>query len=1569
MKKLIFLIIALGFTFLGIRDVNAQDTSWDFEGSFPSDSFEYKDGIGGIHGLVADNNGKIWIHHYFAVDTIDVNGVETEIAPLFIFNEDGSQTSLSPIQSVQLEGETHYFEAAGARGLTLTNNGDILISNDDQLILVDANTGEAINHYEAPNNSPLTKASVADDGTIAVGYVFPDLPVHILDENLNQLYTTSTIPRFKRTVEITDDASKIYVMVVGQAGSVNEQRTVIYENDGTGNDYEYVGDLGILTGVSVESSDMHNGNLWVSGGSSYETPANNNFEPNTWYEIDLNTNEIINEISWQSIADEDNLRPRGITFSGNKAYIGQFNSTEDPIVQVFSNNSIRTIEDARNLSIGATVTVKGVVTTPDYRPNGTTFFIQDETAGINIFNAAARTVEVAEGDSVEITGKIKVFNGLVEIVPDDVETDITIINSGNELPEPQVITYQEFIDAGDPATDTDQLQGSLVTVENITTDTTSWPADDTSVNITANDVDDNEYAIRVWGGTEAASYKPLSGYFNLTGVLGTYNNSQLSPFYASDFEYVEAPEPSEGIPEPPYAIGDTINYNGSFEHTELGDTEADAWAFNMTNGSSVEIMDDASDGDNRALQFNVSWNGIDDEWWNNEVVNEPINVVEGERYRFSVDLKADDSTRIAKPYIGVSQSGNFERRPDINTPEVALASEYTKWEMEWTATAADELHTMRFGIEFNTEANDGGIIYIDNARVERVEIASTSEADSLALVDLYNNTNGDEWNNNENWLDGPVKSWYGIHVEDGKVTSIDLNNNNLNGELPDSFSNLTKVSEIFFYNNPDLTGDIFGLIVGFDNLVRLRGHDCDFYGEIPPEIGNHINFEDIAMWGNRLSGNIPSEIGNLTNLWQLTMWDNEFEGSIPSTIGNLDNLVEFDFGNNNLSGQIPETFFELTNLEHILIYGNSLQADLSSFVNFTKLRNLSLSNNELSGAIPASIENLTELEQLNIDNNQISGSLPAEIGNLQNLRIFVAWGNQFEGGLPEELGNLSSVEELNIGNEGLGGEIPTSLGQLENLHTLRLNSADLTGEIPVELSNLANLEYLYLYDNNLSGEIPSELSNLENLRLMYLYLNENLSGNLPAGFGQLQQLERLSINNTSVSGEIPSEWGMLEKLNFLRLENNDLTGRLPESFIDLDSLNTFYLDGNNVSLATNNKMKGWIEGIDNFRSSGIVELSLPVLASPGEETAQPVPSLLSWNGDQNADFYTIELYTDESLEDTVNILEFYPDSWVSIDELDHNTTYYWRVASEVTYGQSDWSEVGTFTTMLDSEVGPELLTPELEQDSVTLPVSFSWSEVEGAQTYYLEITQVPSFDTTNTVKELTGTEFVFEEALDETDYFWRVRAEADGAPGGWSAVGTFTTELRPPETPTWEPEDGAENVPVENVLAWNSSERADTYNLQLADNEDFETLIIDQSGLEETELEVSLEGQTTYYWRIQAVNSSGSSEWSSAASFTTEMTTGIGDEEALPDEFAIHQNYPNPFNPTTVISYQIPVNSDVELKVFDMLGREITTLVRERKTAGSYEVNFDASSLSSGMYIYQIQAGNYLQTKKMMLIK
>jgi hypothetical protein len=102
---------------------------------------------------------------------------------------------------------------------------------------------------------------------------------------------------------------------------------------------------------------------------------------------------------------------------------------------------------------------------------------------------------------------------------------------------------------------------------------------------------------------------------------------------------------------------------------------------------------------------------------------------------------------------------------------------------------------------------------------------------------------------------------------------------------------------------------------------------------------------------------------------------------------------------------------------------------------------------------------------------------------------------------------------------------------------------------------------------------------------------------------------------------------------------------------------------------------------------------------------------------------------------------------------------------------------------------------------------------------------------------------------------------------------------------------------------------------------------------------------------------------------TTHVTSVAQTENALPKTFAVNQNYPNPFNPSTMISYGIPQESNVTVKVFNVLGQEVATLFAGHQIAGTHSVTFDASKLSSGVYLYRVEAGNSVATKKMVLMK
>src|SRR6266496_576655 len=227
--------------------------------------------------------------------------------------------------------------------------------------------------------------------------------------------------------------------------------------------------------------------------------------------------------------------------------------------------------------------------------------------------------------------------------------------------------------------------------------------------------------------------------------------------------------------------------------------------------------------------------------------------------------------------------------------------------------------------------------------------AQVNVQDSLALVDLYNSTDGAHWVNNTNWLtSNPVSTWYGIiSVSNGRVIYINLETNNLAGQLPSSIGNLV-------------------------NLKRLNLYSNQLSGSIPSSIGNLANLQVLVLNGNQLNGAIPSSLGNLQNLTVLWLAYNQLRGSIPPSLGNLASLQNLAVHLNQLTGSIPSSLGKLANLRY-----------------------LSLSFNQLSGSIPSSLGNLVNLFTLDLYNNRLSGSIPSSLGNLNPSLSLSLNGNHF----------------------------------------------------------------------------------------------------------------------------------------------------------------------------------------------------------------------------------------------------------------------------------------------------------------------------------------------------------------------------------------------------------------------------------------------------------------------------------------------------------------------------------------------------------------------------------------------
>ncbi len=143
-----------------------------------------------------------------------------------------------------------------------------------------------------------------------------------------------------------------------------------------------------------------------------------------------------------------------------------------------------------------------------------------------------------------------------------------------------------------------------------------------------------------------------------------------------------------------------------------------------------------------------------------------------------------------------------------------------------------------------------------------------------------------------------------------------------------------------------------------------------------------------------------------------------------------------------------------------------------------------------------------------------------------------------------------------------------------------------------------------------------------------------------------------------------------------------------------------------------------------------------------------------------------------------------------------------------------------------------------------------------------------------------------------------------------------------------------------------------------------------RAGLTPTSLEVrGLAIATTYFWRANATNDGGTSDWSTIWRFTTEQVTSVGRGHEIPDRFSLGQNYPNSFNPSMHIVFEMPRAEYVTLKIYSVLGEEMATVVSGRLPAGRHIVTFDARGLASWVYLYGLQTRSFVQTRKMLLMR
>ena len=181
----------------------------------------------------------------------------------------------------------------------------------------------------------------------------------------------------------------------------------------------------------------------------------------------------------------------------------------------------------------------------------------------------------------------------------------------------------------------------------------------------------------------------------------------------------------------------------------------------------------------------------------------------------------------------------------------------------------------------------------------------------------------------------------------------------------------------------------------------------------------------------------------------------------------------------------------------------------------------------------------------------------------------------------------------------------------------------------------------------------------------------------------------------------------------------------------------------------------------------------------------------------------------------------------------------------------------------------------------------------------------------------------------------------------------------------------AQTVDSSSVMfEWEQTQpQASKYWLELDTSSQFTNPVVESDITETTYLYTGLVANQTYYWRVRGWSENGWGNFSEVYSFNT-LFTGIENENTqMPYSFNLGQNYPNPFNPSTTISYSVPKTTLVSIKIYDLTGQEVASLINEVKEAGTYQVKFSAEQIASGVYLYRMTADDFTSVKKLSVLK
>lgn len=478
------------------------------------------------------------------------------------------------------------------------------------------------------------------------------------------------------------------------------------------------------------------------------------------------------------------------------------------------------------------------------------------------------------------------------------------------------------------------------------------------------------------------------------------------------------------------------------------------------------------------------------------------------------------------------------------------------------------------------------------------------KTDSLALVSLYNATNGNKWKTQWNFK-LPMYQWEQVQMEsvngEMRVTEVMLKDFGLKGMLSDAIKYMDQLTHFSVETNAvsgtfpeflcdmkqlklitlaenNFSGELPAKLFELPNLVYLVLHGNDFSGKLPDNIGDCKSLQTLYLQLNNFTGEIPASFSKLKELRSVLVNSNHFYGELPDFTA-MDSLKDVEFSRNGVFKDVPEIQKDLRTLVRRVYVSGGFTGNAPHFANKAMLRNVWLFENNLSSS--PKFTDCPNIEQIRLNNNPI-GSLDVsvvtnleqmtelflfdcgltqlpEFSNCPKLKFLVLDHNKLTQ-LPESISELTGMEECLIENNELTS-IPEGIATWNVIRHIYAGYNKLTS-VPAAIWTLP-LYHLHLQCNEISAELPASFVAARNLRELCLDVN-HFYGSVKA-LATISGAVDIQCSQNEFSGELPVGLGRLTLMEILTLDDNDLTGSIPEDMKNCRALKILILFGNKMS--------------------------------------------------------------------------------------------------------------------------------------------------------------------------------------------------------------------------------------------------------------------------------------------------------------------------------------------------------------------------------------------------------------------